>query len=252
MNRLYVIPVKYECNADCTFCITEEAKLHPAFSAVKEWLTPESTEAFCQQFAKLKIKEVEVTGGGEPFLNPKLQQILNHFKEAWPDLKVKIYTNGFLLKPLYGLDEVNISRAHDDTVKNNEIFRTKHPIDLTRSIAFFRPLTRTLRVQVPLLKGYIDTPEAAIALIERHPLVDQFVFRPLFSKVAREKDKYVQFSVIHPRAKNDVTGDYCGDRPVLASNGKLFWDWNYTREIKPAELTKLNQALANFKPSLIR
>lgn len=242
--------MKYECNADCTFCITEEAKLHPSFSAVKEWLTAENTATFCQQFFKLHLKELEITGGGEPFLNPNLQQILNHFKATWPDLKVKIYTNGFLLKPLYGLDEVNISRAHDDTLKNNEVFRTKHPIDLSKSIAFFRPLTRTLRVQVPLMRGYIDTPEAAAALIERHPLVDQFVFRPLFSKVAREKDKYVNFPVIHARAKNDTTGDYCGDRPVLASNGKMYWNWNYDREVKREDIPKVNQTLANFKPSI--
>lgn len=248
MQRLYVIPVKYQCNADCTFCITEEAKLHPSFANIKEWLKPEAVAEFCQKFAALRIKELEITGGGEPFLNPHLQQIISIFKTAWPSVYIKLYTNGFLLKPIADVDELNVSRAHDDTARNNEVFRAKSPVALAETIAYFRPMVAKLRIQTPLLLGCIDTAEKAIEMIERHPLVDQFVFRPLFSKVNRDKNRYIGFSVAHPRAKNDVTGDYCGDRPVFTSNGKLYWNWNYDREATEADIHALNQTLEEFKP----
>lgn len=245
MNRLYLLPVMYECNAACTFCISDIDA--PKFQAKPPYFPIATLLKSLEKYAALSVKEVEITGGGEPFLHPQLQNIIDALRYTWPSIYIKLYTNGFRHRPIRGVDELNISRCHDDTEKNNELYRATKPTDLIETLAYFRPMVPKIRLQVTTLKGYIDSPEAAIALIERVPMVDTFVFRPLFDKCGLEKDKYVEFKVDHPKAKNDLTGDYCDTRPILATDGVLYHDWSFQNLV--TEIAAVNADLNSFRPT---
>lgn len=248
MNRIYLLPVMYECNAACTFCISDIDA--PKFQSKPPYFPIDILEASLKKYQDLHVKEIEITGGGEPFLHPKLQTIIDLVRQTWPSIYVKLYTNGFRHKPITGVDELNISRCHDDTAKNNELYRATKPTDLIETLKFFRPMVPKIRLQVTTLRGYIDSPEAATALIERVPLVDTFVFRPLFDKCGLEKDKYVEFKVDHPKAKNDLTGDYCDTRPILASDGILYHDWSFQNLV--TDIASVNENLDSFRPVQLR
>jgi organic radical activating enzyme len=237
MGRVYLIPVKYACNADCTFCITEREKLQPAFAALGEYLPADRLREVLQPLPE-EVTEIEVTGGGEPFLHPKLPEILEQIRSWRPSVKIKLYTNGFLLRPIPPVDELNISRCHDDTARNQEVYRGRRPTDLEAAARFFRPFAESIRLQVPLMRGYIDSPQAAEAMIGRcRSFIDGFVFRPLFPSVALEQDKAVRFAFTHPLAKmDDLQPDYCGSRPVIGSSGVLYRDWTFTQPMDPEEL----------------
>ena len=190
MNRLYLIPVMYQCNANCTFCVSDQDAVKAKFLSKPPYLSISALQETLEQYSAVRVREVEITGGGEPFLHPYLQDVVNSVRNTWSSAYIKLYTNGFRHKLISGVDELNISRIHDDTPKNNELYRASKPTDLVETLKFFRPMVSKIRLQVTTIKGYVDSPEAALALIERlEPLVDVFVFRPLFDSCALEKDK---------------------------------------------------------------
>ena len=250
MSRLYLIPVKYKCNANCIFCITEEEKVKPAFSALPEFIKLEELKVLLAQLQPLRLTEIEITGGGEPLLHPQLQDIINLVKGTWPGIYVKLYTNGLLLKNVRGINELNLSRAHPDAAINNQFFGVDSSYSLIDLLNFYRPLVKLLRVQVPLLQGGIDSAAKAIRLAtEVIPPADQVVLRPLFSKCGKAKELVVQFPVTHPGIKLDQTGDYCGTRPVIASDARLYWDWTFTKSVLTSELDQLDLELNQFLPT---
>ena len=250
MSRLYLIPVKYKCNANCIFCITEKEKVKPAFNSLPEFIKLKELKVLLAQLQSLRLTEIEITGGGEPLLHPQIQDIINLVKATWPGIYVKLYTNGLLLKNVHGIDELNLSRAHPDAAINNQFFGVNSAYSLTDLLNFYRPLVKRLRVQVPLLRGGIDSAAKAAHLAAQIiPIADQIVLRPLFSKCSQGKELFVQFSVAHPSIKVDQTGDYCGARPIIASNSKLYWDWTFTKEVLSSELSQLNNEISQFQPS---
>ena len=252
--RFYFIPVKYACNADCVFCITEIEKLKPGFQAVRGTMKIDDVlRGNLQLAADLGMDEVEITGGGEPFLHPRLQELVLEIRDFLPAARIKIYTNGFRLREIRGIDELNLSRAHDDSGINQAIFRSKEQNELQDALGFFRPFFKTIRLQVPLMQGALDTPEKLIAFAERQKNADLIVARPLFDGVHLGKERYVRFEVQHPKIKLDRTGDYCGMRPVIAADGNFYRDWNFDRLLLPAgwtkdEFTQLKAELLDFQP----
>ncbi|MBU2576607.1 MAG: radical SAM protein [Nanoarchaeota archaeon] len=111
--KLYVIPVATCCNASCKYCITKSRK-----TCGKEFLEISDLKD------KLKIvnpNEIEITGGGEPFLHPKINEIIAECSKV---AKTQIYTNASkldLLDPNLNLNFVCISRAHYSDESNKEI-----------------------------------------------------------------------------------------------------------------------------------
>lgn len=228
-----MIPVKYACNADCSFCITEDEKLRPGFAAIPGAMrVSRATSDVFRTIADMGATELEITGGGEPFLHNDLQKIIDLARVELPSAYFKIYTNGFSLRPLVGVDELNMSRAHWRSELNNTIFRSNAQNEMGEALAFFRQYFGTIRLQTPMMRGLIDSPEALAEMVARFgPQVDQFVVRPLFESVARGKEYYVKFNAVGEKVKIDRTGDYCGSRPLIGADNNLYWDWSYTTKI---------------------
>jgi len=203
-HRCYVFPVKSACNADCQFCFVKELR-SPLFLRQPPMLSVAALRQAIPQLDAHGITEIEITGGGEPMLHPDLQEIIDLTR---PGRKVKLYTNGFRLRPITGIDELNLSRCHWDTAKNNEIYRARVTTHLDEVLQFYRPLVGTIRLQVLLLRGYIDSPETMLELVERYAgRVDTFMFRTLFSGSRRLRELYVEATLDHPLVKMDTTGD---------------------------------------------
>jgi len=110
--KLYVIPTERVCNAHCNFCITNSRE----FSG-REFLSVGDLESALKKF---ELDSIEVTGGGEPILNPIIREILEMCIEKTP---TQIYTNGVHAKKILDLDlsYLCISRSHQDSEINREI-----------------------------------------------------------------------------------------------------------------------------------
>lgn len=226
--RVYLIPVKYACNADCTFCITEIEKIKPGFNAMTGTMKPDSIIDNLKRCADYGVNEVEVTGGGEPYLNKDLDKIVENIRTYIPNSYIKVYTNGFRFREIF-FDEINVSRAHYDKDINNDIYRSKEQNDLFESLTYFRKYCNILRWKLPLMTGAIDTPEKLLSLPAMFPMVDKIVGTPLFDKVPLAKDRYVKFAedIVHNNIKMDKTGDYCGLQPIIAADGVFYKNWDF-------------------------
>jgi organic radical activating enzyme len=177
----------------------------PGFLAQPQALSVEALRGAATKLDEYGITEIEITGGGEPMLHPDIQQIVDI---TGGDRKVKLYTNGMKLRPITGIDEINVSRCHWNTTVNNEIYRARRPTDLTDVLEYYRPLVGTIRMQILLLRGYVDSPERMLEFVERHSdLVDTFMFRTLFSRSDRIRELYAEVTLDHPKVKMDTTSD---------------------------------------------
>lgn len=223
--RLYVIPVKKKCNASCSFCYMKDKKdnVFPEYLSIEKLQNTLSTNDLS------RITSIELTGGGEPTLHPKIQEIISLLKNKIPKAKIKMYTNG--IKPIHitGINELNISRVHWNSIINNSIMGYKKGADLGDVLSHYRPLVDKIRTQTILLKGSIDSEEKALEFISKYDsLVDVFMFRTLFTKCDRDKEKYVEFSINHPKVKIDKTLDnYERDLLFINSNGEIFNTFQY-------------------------
>lgn len=231
-KKLYILPMKFACNANCSWCLSKNNNKN----AIKEKMTID--EEFKNNFKKyipflkkLELTKLEFTGGGEPFLNENLQEIIDYISNEFPDTYKKLYTNGFLLKHINGIDEINISRSHWDSDLNKKIYRSKFQNDLKESVSFFKKDTKTIRTCTVLQKGLIDSEEKAIDMINKFPEVTTFVFRPMTPDTKNHNESFVNFNINHPKAQKDEIDCTCHKAIVLAPNGKLYYDFNLTDEI---------------------
>lgn len=114
--KLYVVPVENNCNADCLFCTTK-------FKNDKEFGNLLDISDLLQ-INSMEVKKIEITGGGDPFLHPKIDRIINYCVKKAP---TQIYTNAALLNPLKDagilrkLSYLCISRSHYDETANKRI-----------------------------------------------------------------------------------------------------------------------------------
>ena len=202
-RRLYLVPVREACNAKCTFCYMDEKMIDYSrpqfipFSQLEEAVKP----------LKGSFNEVEITGGGDPSLHPKLSEILRLFPETYR----KMYTNGFKLTELPKFEEVNISRVHWNSEINNLFYRSPWQNDIEKAIKHYRRIVQKIRIQTVLIRGAIDSKEKLREFVSRYEdQVDVFMFRTLFPKCSLEKDKVVSYDEVfieHPKVIFDKTLD---------------------------------------------
>lgn len=222
MRRLYLVPVKDLCNASCSFCYMKEKDKdlsRPNFISVKE--LSKSLKSIDNKF-----DEVEITGGGDPILHPEINKIINLF----PDKYSKMYTNGFKLKEIDNLNEINISRVHPDSKINNKFYNSRVHNELDKVLDFYRSRVDKIRMQTILLRGAIDSEDKALEFILKYEdRVDEFMFRTLFSKCSLEKENFVSyFSINHPKARLDKTlDDYSRDLFFVDTTSKIYNDFKY-------------------------
>lgn len=215
--RMYIIPVKKVCNASCTFCYMKEKKEDNK----KEFIDFNNLKDIIKNN---NFDEIEITGGGEPTLHPQISNIIKMIKTIKPNTYIKLYTNGFNLVNLKGLDEINISRVHWDSDINNKFYQSKQQNELSETINYYYKMIPKIRLQTILLKGAIDTEDKALNFIKKfEDKVDVFMFRHLFDKCSLEKDNFIKFNIEHPKVKMDITLDnYDRDLLFVTSEGEVF------------------------------
>lgn len=231
--RLYIHPTKNICNANCKFCITKDQfKYNKKFNTLPDFLIPSSIFAESLMKVKDRVREIEITGGGEPSMNIHLYTLIDIIRKGLPNVYIKIYTNG--LNGLYfgDVDELNVSRVHWDDGKNKEIMGIPE-LNLYNKLKTIKNCYFKTRLQIPLIKGYIDSPNSALEWVNKWEFcVDKFMFRELFNKCNKIKDLFVpMIDIKHDIIKLDTTGDYCDLMPIIATDGKLYKNWNFEEEI---------------------
>lgn len=218
-RRLYLVPVREACNANCTFCYMDEKNI--------DYKKPQliSLEKLVKvvEGIKGKFNQVEITGGGDPTLHPKLPEILPLFEGTYR----KMYTNGFYLRDLPPFEELNLSRVHWDSTINNIFYRSKWQNDIGEAITHYKSIVQKIRIQTVLIRGAIDTKEKLLEFVSRYEDdVDVFMFRTLFPKCSLEKDKIVQYDDIfveHPKVVFDKTlDDYSRSLYFIGTDCKVY------------------------------
>ncbi len=221
MKRLYLVPVRDACPADCTFCYMKERetdKGKPQFIDISKL---EKTISGIKDF-----DEVEITGGGDSLLHKSIKGIIGLF----PNKYIKLYTEGFMLKDISGIDELNLSRVHWNSETNNNFYRSRLQNNLDEVLDFYRPKVYRIRMQTILLKGAIDSPEKMREFVGRHEdKFDVFMFRELFPGCSLEKDKFVSyFDFSHPKVVFDRTLDnYSRDLYFIGTDSEVHNDFQY-------------------------
>lgn len=220
-----MIPVQKKCNMDCCFCSTKLRQYHHEHEMMV--IDP----SFYENLAYMQNREIcyfELTGGGEPFLNVRLQDIIYTIRERIPDAYIKVYTNGRIHSVIEEIDELNISVIHWDRRIVRDLCGYDDKISLEDHLAFFRGNgTYKIRLSVPMISGAISNQKAARELIERtHRYVDLYAFRPLNPKTKG----YAQLGADFDLNDNDVEidRDFCDCEEVILwfSDNKVYRDWD--------------------------
>src|SRR3989344_7961930 len=223
-RRLYLVPVREACNANCTFCYMDEKKI----DYKKPQLIPFDKLEEAVKTIRSKFNQVEITGGGDPTLHPKLSEIVNLFHDSYR----KMYTNGFFLPNLPPFEELNLSRVHWNSDLNNLFYRSRWQNDIGDAIDHYRTIVKKIRIQTVLLKGAIDNKEKLLDFVSRYEhKVDVFMFRTLFPKCSLEKDKIVRYEdvfVEHPKVVFDKTlDDYSRSLYFIGTDCKVYDNFQF-------------------------
>ena len=145
---LYIVTTR-QCNADCPFCIYNNADVKMDISIIEQLLFDLSKSC--------NIGTIHFTGG-EPTLRIKdLIRVCDIAKHIFPNVKTSVNTNGLYLSELEGiyvLDNIALSRHHYNDNKNREIFKTSS-IPNTKAILDFSDRSK-LHLSCNLIRGYID------------------------------------------------------------------------------------------------
>lgn len=133
-NKIY-INLTNRCTNDCIFCLRKDKD---DVCGQKLWLDNEdfSAEDVISQLKKFEIsKEVVFCGYGEPLLKFEvLKQVANYLKEKYPDVRIRINTNGHanfvykknIVTELVGLiDEISVSLNASNSEEYDELSQPK-------------------------------------------------------------------------------------------------------------------------------
>lgn len=133
-NKIYV-NLTNRCTNDCIFCLRKDKD---DVCGQTLWLESEdfTPEDVIDQLKKIAIsKEVVFCGYGEPLLKFEvLRQVAKYIKENYPDVKIRINTNGHanfiykknIIPELLGLvDEISVSLNAADSEEYDELSQPK-------------------------------------------------------------------------------------------------------------------------------
>jgi MoaA/NifB/PqqE/SkfB family radical SAM enzyme len=224
-KKCYIIPVQKACNLNCRFCSTKFYN----YSSNHEFL--QINEDFYKNIQTLKglgINYFEITGGGEPFLNTRLQDMIDILRNEFSGAYIKLYTNGRIHKAVKGIDELDISVVHWDSDIINDICRYKDETPMPRHLEYFREQgDYIIRISVPMFKEGIATREDALELIKRTNLyADKYVFRPMNEFTPDREEIASDFSLDMDNVEVD-TDFCCCNRILLWFSDNVFYSrWN--------------------------
>lgn len=191
--KCYLVP-SIICNSECFFCVSNTyTKSETQFMGV-------NTDQFCNTlnyFKNLGIKKFEITGGGEPYLNENLQDIVDCIRMQIPDSYIKLYTNGIIKKRITGIQELNISTVHWKSEVLVDVYKNERKGNLIEQLMYFyNPEEYLLRLSIPIYRGGIDSVEKARELIRlTKKYVNGYVFRPLLERTPNREELYIDFDI---------------------------------------------------------
>ncbi|MBR9704474.1 radical SAM protein [Candidatus Pacearchaeota archaeon] len=180
------ISLTNQCNFNCIHCSVnagEKIKKELNFSEVKNILN---------QLKKLKVKEIELTGG-EPLLRKDLLLIIKYSKKL--EFKVKILTNGSLLSKdkinqfrKIGLDKIAISLDGYDYQTYKKIRPVTRTIFLKvlKNIKLVANSGIFIKINTVVMKGNINNLQKIVYFCEKYKIKELRIC--YFSKVGRGED----------------------------------------------------------------
>lgn len=142
------------CNLACTYCTT--GKKIP--SARNREDPDRLTEVILRLHARLGFHAIRFTGG-EPLLYPDIIRVIANTREAAPEVRMKMTTNGYLLGKTAGalaeagLREVNVSLDALDKNIFHQITRGGGPDKVLQGIAAARDSGMEVKINSVILKG---------------------------------------------------------------------------------------------------
>lgn len=221
---LYFHPVKSLCNNNCNFCITKQQlnvyNKYPEFVDCRDIDIDEI-------FRNKNTSCIEVTGGGEPTIHPKICSLLNMLKST--NKKIKLYTNGLnLITKLPHIDVITISTNIET------LWLSEEREILKKAINAYKDKCSTLRVRVYypydsldvlIFKRFIDTYNAEKST---YYLVNQWILGKDFNNKNSLKEEFENIKNMFPFSiKLDDNEKNCLSYPLLYTDGKIHENWNF-------------------------
>ena len=126
-NGEYVNPITVEidpsniCNADCPWCMFSQYR--QASKANLKW---ETYVKLVYELRSLGVKSITFTGGGEPLMNPKFNDMISLAKDL--GFEIGLVTNGILLNKVKNPDYFKFIRVSLDS-SNREMYQKVKGID---------------------------------------------------------------------------------------------------------------------------
>ena len=204
------------CNASCPFCISKQTGLFGTPIKVN-W---RNFNIACNLAQKANTTTVLLTGKGEPTLYP------DHVTETLVNLRgykfplIEMQTNGITiaegkvpdatLEKWYslGLTTIAISVVHWETEKNRTIYQPNRPehYNLATLIEKLHKIGFSVRLCVMLLKGYIDSAEAAYQMIDfcKSTKVEQLTFRNITASEVTNSYPVTKWTKEHAISGSDL------------------------------------------------
>ncbi|MDD4407108.1 MAG: radical SAM protein [Bacilli bacterium] len=233
MKKCYIIPTE-SCSCNCTFCISKSRDYKNKLKASKDNPFLENAKDILNTLKLRGIKNFEITGGGEPFLDKNLSHKISLIKTIIQDAYIKIYTNGNHLHKINGLDEINISIAHYNDEINKQIMNPKIYVSLIDKLTFFRNNYPDLKIRlsIPLLKEGINNEDEIKKLIEITEKFDvEYVIRTIYPHTPNYEENYVNVNYNHPQIKYERDNDVSDFNEIIWwSNNELYANWSLKRK----------------------
>jgi len=223
-NKCYVVPVQKTCNLRCFFCST---KIYP-YNKQEIMVIDEKFFKNILMLKKKRTNYFEITGGGEPFLNPQLQEIIDKIRENFPQAFIKLYTNGRIRHKYCGIDELNISAVHWDEKVVQAICGGYGTYSLIETLSYFRDnYSNQIRLSIPMLNKGIGTAKQAKYIIEiTKKYVDKYVFRPMNTFVAEHETMSASFELDMKNVEIDKEFCSCNEIDLWFSDNELYRKWD--------------------------
>lgn len=197
------VKITNKCNSKCPFCI-ENGGYEPAGISVQDMVKAAN---LLTDYKKVLIL------GGEPFM---YKNLLEYIKGIAP-YKDEIYitTNGtaFNFKELndiaHYLTGVNISIMHYDFEKNAEIYGNHflNLTDLLKAISIFHYSAVKVRINVNLVKGYIDNFSEAMHMINFAKTIGADAIR--FAELQEAPEYFVDAKDVFPEIHSNPFCEGC-------------------------------------------
>lgn len=222
IKKLGVLVCNKGCNANCSFCAGKQHRTQNSFdfNLLKSIVTDN----------KDTIEELSISGGGEPLLQPENIYRTLHTIREFKFKKIKLYTNGILLKDSLELlkDWKNMGLTHlYVTVHNTDpkiAQTTLHSKELPPTMEEIRKIGEDtnllIRINIPLFKEGINTINKLCEMKETlysSGFVDMSYWVIRMNDDTRDSDLKPVFNLDEPV--------YDNTKQTLFPNGELRFDW---------------------------